>query len=61
LSTLVDRIRNAPCKAAITRGEFVKIVTWIDANAPYYGTYRGRRDLKDKDSPDFRLPPLAGK
>ena len=61
LSKLADRIRNAPCKANITRGEFVRIVTWIDANAPYYGTYRGKRDLKDKDAPDFRLPPLAGK
>jgi len=61
LSTLADRIRNAPCKANITQTEFVRIVTWIDANVPYYGTYRGKRDLKDKDAPDFRLPPLAGK
>ena len=60
LSKLTAQIRQDPCKANLTREEFVKIVTWIDANAPYYGTYRGKRDLKDKDQPDFRPPPLAG-
>ena len=38
-----------------------KIYTWIDANVPYYGTYRGKRNLQDKDHPDFRALPLAGK
>ncbi|KPK48346.1 MAG: hypothetical protein AMK72_07200, partial [Planctomycetes bacterium SM23_25] len=61
LSELVDRIRRDPCKAELTRAEFVRIVTWIDANTPYYGTYRGKRDLQDKDHPDFRLPPVAAK
>ncbi len=61
LSTLAERIRKAPCKAKLTRGEFVRIVTWIDANVPYYGTYRGKRDIKHKDEPDFRLPPLVTK
>ena len=61
LSKLVERIRKDPCKAKVTRGEFVRIVTWIDANTPYYGTYRGKRDIKDKDDPDFRLPPLVVK
>jgi len=61
LSKLVDRIRSEPCKGKITQGEFVRITTWIDANSPYYGTYRGKRDLKDRDAPDFRLPPLVAK
>jgi len=61
LSKLSAQISKAPCKAKITREEFIRIVTWIDANVPYYGTYRGKRDLRDKDDPDFRLPPLAGK
>ena len=61
LSKLAARIRKAPCKAKITQGEFVRIVTWIDANTPYYGTYRGKRGLNDKDHPDFRLPPLVAK
>jgi len=46
-------------KVKLPREELIKIVTWIDANAPYYGTYRGKRDLKDKDHPDFRALPLV--
>ncbi|MCX6868833.1 MAG: hypothetical protein NTV46_22045, partial [Verrucomicrobia bacterium] len=61
LSKLVAQIRQDPCKADITREEFVKIVTWIDANVPYYGTYYGTKDLKDKGQPDFRPLPLVGK
>ncbi len=59
LSKLTARIRKGPCKADLTREEFIRIVTWIDANAPFYGTYRGKRDLQYKDAPDFRLPPLV--
>ena len=36
-------------------------VTWIDANAPYYGIYGGKKNLKRKGTPDFRPPPLARK
>ena len=57
-SSLVGRIRKDPCKGKLAQAEFIKIVTWIDANAPYYGTYRGKKRLEYKDSPDFRLPPL---
>jgi len=60
-SKLVERIREAPCKANLTREEFIRIVTWIDANAPFYGTHRGKKNLKWKDEPDFRPLPLAGK
>jgi len=60
-SRLVERIREAPCKANLTREEFIRIVTWIDANAPYYGTHRGKKNLKWKDEPDFRPLPLAGR
>jgi len=60
-SKLVQRIRKAPCKAKITREEFIRIVTWIDANVPYYGTHRGKKNLRWKADPDFRPLPLAGK
>ncbi len=60
-SKLVERIRKVPCKAKLTREEFIRIVTWVDANAPYYGTHRGKKNLKWKDDPDFRPLPLAGK
>jgi len=59
LSKLAARMRSKPCKAKITQGEFVRIVTWIDANAPYYGTYRGKRGLQDIDEPDFRMTPVV--
>ena len=58
-SKLVEQIRSESCRANLTREEFIKIVTWIDANVPYYGTYRGKRELRDKDAPDFRALPLA--
>jgi len=60
-SKLVQRIRSKPCKANLTRAEFIKIVTWIDANAPYYGTHRGKKNVRWKDEADFRPLPLAGK
>jgi hypothetical protein len=61
VSKLTEQIRQDPCKANLTREEFIKIATWIDANVPYYGTYRGRRNPSDKDHPDFRALPLVGK
>jgi len=60
-SKLVERIRVKPCKSRLTREEFIKIVTWIDANAPYYGTHRGKKNIKWKDDPEFRPLPVAKK
>ena len=60
-SKLVERIGQAPCKAELTREEFVKIVTWIDANAPFYGTHDGKKNLQWKGEPDFRPLPVARK
>ncbi len=62
LSKLAAQITTGdPCKADVSREEFIRIVTWIDANTPYYGTYRGKRELKYRDEPDFRMPPLVVK
>jgi hypothetical protein len=58
-SKMVEQIRKAPCESKLTREEFIKIVTWIDANAPFYGTHKGRKNIKWKDHPDFRPLPLA--
>jgi len=60
-SKLVERIRKAPCKSDLTREEFIKIVTWIDSNVPYYGTHDGKKNIKWKDEPDFRPLPLVAK
>ena len=44
----------------LSREEFIKLVTWVDANAPFYGSYFGRRNIKYQGAPDFRpVPTLA--
>jgi hypothetical protein len=58
-SKLIDQIRREPCKSGLTREELIRIATWIDANIPYYGTYRGRRGAGDKDHPHYRALPLV--
>jgi hypothetical protein len=58
-SKLVVRLSKEPCSSGITEAERVRITTWNDANIPFYGTYRGKRDLKYKDEPDFRSNPLS--
>ena len=48
-------------KVKLSQAEFLKIVTWVDANCPYYSTYRGKHSPQDKDHPDFRALPLVHK
>ena len=58
-SKMIAKIRRkgSPCNVGLTLEEFVRLVTWIDANAPYYGTYEGKRNLKWRGGPDFRPDP----
>jgi hypothetical protein len=35
----------------------VRLTTWVDSNAQYYGSYYGRRNLKYQGRPDFRPVP----
>ena len=56
-SKLVEVILQGHYDCKLSREEFVRLVTWIDANAPYYGTYEGKKNLKWKHDPDFRPPP----
>ena len=44
-------------KVELTPAERVRVATWVDTNAQYYGTYWGRRNVRDKDLPDFRPVP----
>ncbi|MHC4187101.1 MAG: HzsA-related protein, partial [Planctomycetota bacterium] len=44
----------------LSREEMIKLTTWVDSNAQYYGTYYGRKNIVYKDHPDFRpLPTFA--
>jgi len=58
-SRLITMIREGHEKVELSREEFIKLVTWVDANGPYYGSYFGRRNLKYKDHPDFRPVPVV--
>ncbi|MCP4783023.1 MAG: hypothetical protein GY903_15080 [Fuerstiella sp.] len=58
-SKLIDVLREGHYDVQLPQADFVKLVTWIDANSPYYGTYFGRRNLKYRDHPDFRPQPDA--
>ncbi|MBN1421070.1 MAG: discoidin domain-containing protein [Planctomycetes bacterium] len=56
-SKVVSLLRDGHYEAKLTREEFIRVVTWIDANAPFYGTYGGKRNVKWRDDPEFRPAP----
>lgn len=56
-SRLLDVLRKVHHDVTLTREEFVRLVTWVDANAPFYGSYFGRRHIAAKGRPDFRPTP----
>lgn len=56
-SRLVEVLKAGHYDCTLTREEWVKLVTWIDCGAPYYGSYFGRRHLKYQGQPDFRPIP----
>jgi hypothetical protein len=41
----------------LTPGELLNVTNWVDTNGQYYGTYWGRKNLKYKDHPQFRIYP----
>jgi len=41
----------------LSEAAFVRLVTWIDASGVFYGSYRGRRDVRHGDHPNFRPVP----
>jgi hypothetical protein len=49
---------TSKARVKLTREELITIATWIDANVPYWGSYRGPWQVYEKDRPDFRLLPL---
>ena len=51
---LLDVLRGGHYDANLTEQEMVRLTTWIDSNAQYYGCYWGRKTLMHKDHPNFR-------
>jgi hypothetical protein len=56
-SKLISVIRGNHYDARLTREEFIKLVTWVDSNAQYYGSYFGPRNIAYRNQPGFRSPP----
>jgi len=53
-SKFITTIMNGHQGVKLPIEDFVKLTTWVDANAQYYGTYYGRQNIRYKDHPDFR-------
>jgi hypothetical protein len=56
-SKLVQKLMAGHNDIKLSQEEMLKITTWVDANAQYYGTWYGRRDLDYRDHPTFRRTP----
>ena len=57
LSKLIQVLRSEHYEVKLSKAEFVRLVTWVDLNLPYYGSYHGKRNIKYRGQPDFRPPP----
>ena len=53
-SKFITTILNGHHGIKLPIEDFVKLTTWVDANAQYYGTYFGRQNLDYAGHPDFR-------
>jgi hypothetical protein len=56
-SKLVKTLQADHYDVKLSKEEWIKLVTWIDCGAPYYGSYFGRRHLNYQGQPDFRPVP----
>jgi hypothetical protein len=56
-SKLVQKLMAGHNDIKLSREEMLKITTWVDANAQYYGTWYGRRSMDYRDHPTFRRVP----
>lgn len=57
-SKLISVLREGHHDVELSREEWIKLVTWVDANGPFYGSYFGRRNVAYRDRPDFRPEPV---
>ncbi len=56
-SKLITVLHQGHYDVNLSQAEWLRLITWVDANGPYYGSYFGRRHLKYRDLPDFRPTP----
>jgi hypothetical protein len=43
----------------LSQSEWIKLATWVDANAPFYGSYFGMRNIASRKHPAFRPVPTV--
>jgi hypothetical protein len=53
----MKKVREGHSGVGLSREEMIRIATWIDSNAPYYGTYFGKKNIKYRHDKDFRPVP----
>ncbi|MHC4842589.1 MAG: HzsA-related protein [Planctomycetota bacterium] len=56
-SKLVKMIMDGHQDVKLSQEEFIRLVTWVDSNAQYHGSYYGIKNLDARDHPDFRRVP----
>jgi len=56
-SKLINVLRKGHEEVELSREEMIRLTTWVDSNAQYYGSYYGRRPLDYKNHPNFRPVP----
>ncbi len=56
-SKLIQHLLAGHNDIELTQEEMVRLTTWVDSNAQYYGSYYGRRNTQYKDHPNYRPTP----
>jgi len=56
-SSLIEILRKGHYDVRLSQPELVKLVTWVDTNGQYYGSYFGYRNVRYKDRKEFRPNP----
>jgi len=56
-SRFITVLREGHEGVELSREEMIKLTTWVDANAQYYGAYYGRKNVEYEGHPNFRPVP----
>ncbi len=59
VSTILPYFTQEHEDVQLSQDEMIRITTWIDSNYQFYGGYIGRKHIKHKGHPDFRITPLS--
>ena len=57
VSRLIKTLLKGHNDVQLSQEEMIRLTTWVDSNAQYYGTWYGRKSIENKDHPNFRPVP----